>query len=269
MPGRDANYASKYVPREGGRPVYVYSEDWQAVRDEEKYHRVKSVDCELDRIEASIRELLQSRHPADRQLGAAAALIVQGRMRAGSGYRGTRNFGAQNLQKRHFTLLDDGTLLIEYAGKGGVEQEREITDPLLVETLVKLGAGKRSRKPIFPNLSYRRLLDWFDQFGLLPKDFRTWWAARLFRECTQILHTHPLAEDEAERLAQVETEIRRVLEHIAEMLGHTPDTAKRSYVQGDLIEEFRQLRLRRMDDLPIATPLECPIIRKRGKLASA
>ncbi|NLO05562.1 MAG: hypothetical protein GX131_06995 [candidate division WS1 bacterium] len=237
------NYDNKYLPRPGSRPVYVYSEEWQECRDEAKYHRVALVKERLEEIREEIEELMRSRRPAERQLGAAAALIVKGAMRVGTGYHNTDTFGAQNIQKRHFSFVSDDTFRVGYIGKGGVQQEHEITDALLAETLRGLGAGKRSSKQVFPDLSYRQVLDWFDGFDLLPKDFRTWWADRLFRDCADQLMQQPLPEDERGRQEQVKREVNRVLGCIADMLGNTPDTTKASYVARSAIEDYEKARL--------------------------
>lgn len=199
-----------------------------------KYHRVARLARDLPAIRAAVARDFARRGFGKRKVAAGVArLIDEGHLRVGSD-RYTRlnhTYGSTTLHKRH-ARSEDGTIVLEYAGKRGIRQRHVILDPSLCAFIRAL-----KRTPGHRLFRYREGGDWHDLTAgdlnrylrdllgvpYTAKDFRTWGGTLQAAMVLADLGSPQSARDAKRNVA---TAIRIV----AASLGNTPAICRKSYV---------------------------------------
>ena len=127
---------------DAGRTQYIYHPAWHEQRQREKYERILRFADGLPGLRRVTAAQLR-RRTLDREkaLAAAVQLLDRTYIRVGSeqyaGANGT--YGLATLRSRHVAIEDD-TLVLDFEGKGGVDNHVEVTDARLVRAIAEMDA---------------------------------------------------------------------------------------------------------------------------------
>ncbi|MGH3939681.1 MAG: DNA topoisomerase IB [Pseudonocardiaceae bacterium] len=254
---------------DAGRRQYRYHDEWRRARDAEKHRRVMALGRRLPKVRREVaHRLAESGLGPRRVLAAAVRMLDIGVFRAGGEQyapscaddEGT--FGLATLRRDH-VRLHRGTILIDYAAKGGIARTVELRDPALhrvVASLLRRRGGGAELFAYRDGRSWRdvRSSDLNDAVKALAgrrytcKDLRTW-NATVFAAVALAVQA---AEDVPNAPRGQARLVTAAMSQVADHLGNTPAVARASYVDPRLIERFEQGRtvlptLRRLD---CATP---------------
>lgn len=215
---------------ERGRKQYRYHENWQALRDEKKFHQLVDFGHALPSIRRRARlDAEQSNESLRATLGALVLLLDATHLRVGNRQYAEENgtYGATTLLKRHVRFGEGFEL--RFAAKGGKRVRRQMQAPRLQRILEGIA-----------DLPGRELFVWQDDRGVVhpidssqlnryiadisnsaasAKTFRTWGGTVAAFSCALRL----LAS--GERLT-----IKAMAEASAEELSNTPTISRKSYI---------------------------------------
>jgi DNA topoisomerase I len=223
------------------RKQYRYHPKWRSVRDEAKYHRLLAFCEALPQLRAAVERDLACACLCKRKVVATVvALMERAQLRVGNDEYARTNgsYGATTLRAHHARIRGD-TLELVYRGKSGVMRHVRVTDRRLARIV------RRCR-----DLPGQRLFQYQDGDAVKPltstdvndylhevtagpftaKDYRTW--AATLGAALLLCGEHPADARATKRC------IVRVLEAVAEKLGHTPAICRASYVHPRLLEEL-------------------------------
>lgn len=229
-----------------GRRQYLYHEQWQAERSEEKYDRALSLAKGLPDWRARLLVDLRGRGLGhDRVLAVAQHLIDQGYFRAGGEEYAQENgsFGLTTLLRDHVRLHRD-SVEFDYPAKSGMRRTVSLDDPLVIRAVRSL---LRAETKIPRLLVYRTSDGWFEvhaddlntrfrelvgeEFSV--KDLRTWHGTVLAAEA------FATAREPTSKTARRREEAA-VMRAVAEELGNTPAVARGSYVDPRVVTAYEQ-----------------------------
>jgi DNA topoisomerase-1 len=225
-----------------GRKQYRYHAEWRRVRDAAKYHRLVEFCAVLPRLRARVdRDLACACLCKTKVIATVVALMERAQLRVGNEEYARQNgsYGATTLRGRH-ARIHGHTLELSYRGKSGVERRVRITDRRLTAIV------RRCRE-----LPGQRLFQYVDGDKVHPitssdvndylrdvtggpftaKDYRTW-AATLGAAWLLCGELRPASQRECKRC------IKRVVEAVAEQLGHTAAVCRASYIHPRVIDDF-------------------------------
>lgn len=232
-----------------GRKQYRYHERWRMVRDEAKYHRLVGFCHVLPRLRRQVAADLACPCLCKRKVVAAVvSLMEQAQLRVGNDEYAKQNgtYGATTLRDHHATFVG-GALELAYKGKSGIERHVRVTDKKLAKIV------RHCR-----DLPGQRLFQYVDGEEIKPitsadvndylreatdgpftaKDYRTW-AATLGAALLLCSLEYPGNE------RGCKTCIKKVLEKVADKLGHTVAVCRKSYVHPRILDDFARGRLTR------------------------
>jgi DNA topoisomerase I len=229
-----------------GRRQYIYHEQWQAERSEEKYDRAVSLAKHLpDWRLHLLTDLRGSGLGRDRVLALGQHLIDQGYFRAGGEEYAQENgsFGLATLLREHVHLHRD-SVEFDYPAKSGVRRTVSLEDPLVIRAVRSLLRAETNTPRLLAYLtsdgwSQVHADDLNDRFRQLVgeefsvKDLRTWHGTVLAAEAFAIAR-EPTSKTARRR------EAAAVMRAVANELGNTPAVARRSYVDPRVITAYEQ-----------------------------
>lgn len=229
-----------------GRRQYLYHEQWQTERSEEKYDRALSLANRLpDWRVRLLADLRGNGLRRDRVLALAQHLIDQGYFRAGGEEYAQENgsFGLATLLRDHVRLHRD-SVEFDYPAKSGVRRTVSLEDPLVIRAVRSL---LRADTNIPRLLVYRTSDGWSEvhaddlntrfrelvgaEFSV--KDLRTWHGTVLAAEA------FALAREPTSKTARRREEAA-VMRAVAEELGNTPAVARGSYVDPRVVTAYER-----------------------------
>ncbi|MCB9730723.1 MAG: DNA topoisomerase IB [Deltaproteobacteria bacterium] len=235
---------------ERGRKQYIYHPRWNAVRQEARYHGLVDFAEALPRVRERVaRDLRGAPTALSTVLAASLRLVDTTLLRVGSeAYareHGSR--GLTTLEKEHVHISVNGSLVLEFPGKHGVEQSLEITDPEVArlihdrlddgsDRLLSWDDGGQLR-PISP----AQLNAWLAEISGLDvtiKTFRTWGGT--VTATRVLLARGPCPDDERGRTRA----LAQSLDAVAERLGNTRAVCREHYVHPGVIDAYAAGSLR-------------------------
>ena len=229
-----------------GRRQYVYHEQWQAERSEEKYDRALTLSKQLPDWRLQLLVDLKGRGVGrDRVLALAQHLIDQGYFRAGGEEYAQENgsFGLATLLRDHVQLRRE-SVAFDYPAKSGVRRTVSLEDPLVIRAVGSLLRVETTSPRLLVyrtadgwseihaddlNSRFRELVG--DEFSV--KDLRTWHGTVLAAEA------FALAREPKSKTARRREEAA-VMRAVADELGNTPAVARRSYVDPRVVVAYEQ-----------------------------
>ncbi len=243
-------YANGHIQAVGtdiaGRRQYLYHEQWQEERNEEKFDRVLEMSKLLPDMRRRIAADLRRRGlERDRVLALAVHLLDLGYFRAGGEQYAEENnsFGISTLLCEHVTLQRQA-VEFDYPAKSGVRRTLIIDDPEVVRSVRAL-----LRRPDRTDrlLVCRNSEDWRDvhaddlnaRFKELVgddytvKDLRTWHGTVL--GAAAFVDADPPTNKTV--IKRVES---AVMKEVAEELGNTPAVARGSYVDPRVVQGYEE-----------------------------
>ncbi len=231
-----------------GRKQYRYHPLWQALRDADKFDRMRAFALALPRIRRRVeRDLKLSGLSKAKVLATIVRLLDTTYLRVGNEEytRSNGSYGLTTLRNRH-VAVKGGTVRLSFRGKSGVRQQVQIDDPRIARIVRKL-----------QDLPGQELFQYLDDDGhthaigsaevndylreasggdFTAKDFRTWHASALALE--------RLADCEvAENATQAQRLIKEVITGVAGQLGHTVSVCRKAYVHPLVLSSFTEGRL--------------------------
>ena len=151
-----------------------------------------------------------------------------------------QTYGTTTLLNKHVSVGDDG-IKLNFLGKTQVEQHITIDDPFVVEY------ARRYANPNLPEdkwlgIDYDMLFKFVkNEVGdsFIPKDFRTFCANVTGWRMIKTFLEKPKRSTKTE----ANDEIKVVVEAVANKLGNTPGISKRNYIDGRMLDWFKNERL--------------------------
>ena len=229
---------------DAGRRQYIYHQQWQDERNEEKFDRALNMSAALPDMRAQIASDLRSRGlTRDRVIALALQLLDLGYFRSGSEQYAEENnsFGLATLLCEHVRLEQDA-VEFDYPAKSGVRRTLMIEDPEVVRSVRALmrrpdrgerllvcrnGSGWTELHADDLNARFKELVG--DEYTV--KDLRTWHGTVLAAEA--FVDADPPANKTT--IKRVES---AVMKEVAEGLGNTPAVARGSYVDPRVVEGY-------------------------------
>jgi DNA topoisomerase-1 len=225
-----------------GRKQYIYHPDWVAVRDANKFARMRAFGKALPAIRRRIAaDLALPGMPREKVLALVVRLLDSTLIRVGNEQYARENgsYGLTTLRSRHVDV-NGSEIHFRFRGKGGIAHRVVVAEPKLARVVRRL-----------LDLPGQELFQYADETGELrsidsadvndylraaagddfsAKDFRTWYATRAalqgLERCSPLTRT------------QARAEVKRVLCEVAKKLGNTPAICRKSYVHPVVIETF-------------------------------
>jgi DNA topoisomerase-1 len=233
---------------ERGRKQYRYHEEWRAIRDAVKFHRMIAFGEALPGIRERVSADLRRRGlPREKILAAVVAMLEQTLVRVGNEeYREqNQSYGLTTLRSRHAELTGRRARF-RFKGKSGKAHDVEVDDPRLVRVV---------RQCL--DIPGQELFQWIDDEGnphgvdsddvnrylneisgeeFTAKDFRTWSATVL---TVRLLRATGPADSER----RARSEVARAIKHVAAQLRNTPAVCRKSYVHPGVVEAYSSGRI--------------------------
>ncbi|HJQ94812.1 MAG TPA: DNA topoisomerase IB [Acidimicrobiia bacterium] len=224
-----------------GRKQYVYHPQWELIRDEAKFERLKPFGSALPRLRKQVATDLRLRGlPHQKVLALAVAVLDQSMIRVGNKRYEDENgsFGLTTLEAKHAEVEGDSIKLF-FASKGGVAQEVALRSRRLADLVSKCqelsgqklfsysengNAGSVTSDEINGYLRRHSSEDF------TAKDFRTWGASAL---ATNFLGGAGPPNGESDEGLIIEA-----IDTAADALGNTRAVCRASYVHPAVPEAF-------------------------------
>ncbi len=228
-----------------GRKQYRYHPRYREVRDETKFDRMLAFSDVLPAIRVRVeRDLLREGLPREKVLATVVRLLEKTLIRIGSDTyaKENRSFGLTTLRRRHVEV-SGSKLTFEFRGKSGVEHSVAITDRRLASIVQHCQTlpgqelfqyldddGRRQDVDSGDINSYLREITGQD---FTAKDFRTW--AGTMYAATALRDMGP-----AETQREIQANIVRAVDLVAERLGNTREVCRKYYVHPRVIEAYHK-----------------------------
>ena len=228
-----------------GRKQYLYHPRWRELRDREKFDHMVSFANALPRLRRKmLSDLSGEELDAGRVLACAVRLLDVGLFRIGSEQYADEDggIGLATVEKQHVSA-NDGEVVFDYLGKGGIRRVQGVRDPLSSEIVRALRRRRAGGQQL---LAYRQGRRWHTvrseeineylkaQIGeeYSAKDFRTWNAT--------VLAAVSLAADgrDATSKRARKRAIDGAVRGVSEVLGNTPSVARRSYIDPRIFDRY-------------------------------
>lgn len=234
---------------ERGRKQYIYHQEWNRIRSEDKFRRMRSFGERLPFLRKQIKKDLR-RPKVDQRKAVAIALEVMEEtlIRAGNSYYREANdsYGLTTLYNRQIKLKK-GVAVFDFRGKKGVSHHIEVSNARLVRHLAKIMEipGQEvfsyydADGGIYPVGSgdLNAYIQEFAGNGYTTKDFRTWsgtvWAFRYLASL-----------DDFDSGSACKQNINACLDHVAKKLGNTRAVCRNYYVHKAMLEAYADGNLR-------------------------
>jgi DNA topoisomerase I len=230
-----------------GRKQYRYHARWREVRDAAKYHRLVAFCGALPRLRSTVeRDLACNCLCKTKVIATVVALMERAQLRVGNEEyaRHNRSYGATTLRDHHARIHGD-TLELAYRGKGGLARRVRITDRRLARIVRRCRdlPGQRLFQYVDGDairaITSTDVNDYLREATAGPfsaKDYRTW-AATLGAAWLLCGQQRPATQRDCKRC------IARVVDAIAQQLGHTAAVCRASYIHPRILDDFAADRL--------------------------
>jgi DNA topoisomerase I len=230
-----------------GRRQYVYHRAWRERRDQEKFDEMIRFARALPELRTTAASHLRKRGlPRERVLACAVRLLDRGFFRIGTeGYaEENQTYGLATMHRRHARLGPGGSIVFDYASKGGKRRVQSVVDRDVYRVVEAL---KRRRSASPELLAYRSNGRWTDvrsedineyikavtNDGFSAKDFRTWNATVLAAVALAVSGEAAVSRTARKRA------IARAIKEVSHYLGNTPAVCRASYIDPRVFDRYR------------------------------
>lgn len=238
--------AARYKDKKqvGGRVQYQYSDRQVALRHSEKAGKVEKLRKDIDKLLKDARKGLKSSDATEQAVAAAILLMADTYERVGNPESASQgHYGVTGLKVTHFSI-EKGKPVLEYTGKCGVKQKKEITDKSLLNYL-KAKAERDSEDTLigyekdgeWVAVDARQVNDYLKPYKVTAKDLRGYYANDVMRRSLlDIRKGGPELGDN--RKEQLKKEFEQALKTTAEAVGHEEATLRKHYLVPGLEDAF-------------------------------
>lgn len=228
-----------------GRKQYKYHSDWNKIRNQSKFYRLRQFAKALPKIRTQLeKDLNRKGMPYEKVVALVIKLIEVTNIRIGNdAYKKLYgSFGLTTLRDRH-AKFDKGELFFEFKGKKGVKHKISLKNKRLMRLV------KRCR-----DIPGQELFQYYDengnhcsigstdvnnyikkstQFDFTAKDFRAW-SGTLNALCSFLNEEKPVSSNDCNK------KIVAVLDSVSQKLGNTRAVCKKYYVHPTVIASFEK-----------------------------
>lgn len=154
--------------------------------DQKKFDKAIKLAKNLDKVNAEIDKLLDSKLIQTRKLATVAKLIAQLAIRVGDekGEDEADTVGASSLRVEHIKINED-TVEFDFLGKDSVRYNNVVKfSPSMIRNLKWLSEGKKTSDQLFPGVASTDVNKFFNNIieGITAKVFRTAYGSKLLAE---------------------------------------------------------------------------------------
>lgn len=226
-----------------GRKQAIYTEKHWEEASKLKYERLTSSAKQLPRISKDCETILKS-GIIDKKycIALAVKLMEKAYFRVGNEdyteIYGT--YGITTIRPEHFSM-EGSKAVFRYVGKKSVNQTKTISDSKLKQHIMKVTSQENYNEAntflsydsngTMKSISSNDVREFLKEYGIKPKDFRTYGANNLFLSFLREL-------PQAETLAQRKKNVKKAIDNTAVFLGHTPSVCKKSYLFVEYIDLY-------------------------------
>ena len=231
-----------------GRKQYIYNPEYVEEQSEIKFCELINFGRKIKRIKKEINEAIHNYNNLDKEklIYIVLYLIDNCNFRIGSKkYKELYNsYGVTTLNSSHFEFLKN-YVKIEFVGKKGVINKSTIKNKNIYNILNKLCNDFNNQEFLFSYYSNNenkyisitdKTVNNFLQINyhksLTVKMFRTWNA-------NNILLKELLDLDIPYSVKEAENNINYIIKKIAHKLHHTPNVSKKSYIDNELLDLYK------------------------------
>lgn len=235
-----------------GRKQYIYHNEWEKKKQEEKFNRLKSFGAKLPDLRKKVdKDLQQNSWNKSRIIALVISILDETGIRIGNTQYAERNgtYGLTTLRRKHIEI-ENGALKFHYRGKSNKEREVEINDPELIRLIQQCSElpgyelfRYKINSSTYESIDSEDVNDYIrkvmgEEFS--SKDFRTWVASRLAIELyPEALHFFK----QTNRKKFTNILIRRV----ADELGNTPSVCRAYYIHPKVMRKISKRELSRIE----------------------
>jgi len=221
------------------RVIYEYGPRQVQRRHQEKAERLEELRHSIDEMRDQVYEDLSCDDPETCSVALAVALMDHTYERVGNSESADKgHFGVTGWRVDH-VRFSKGKATLEYVGKSGVEQEKDVTDARLLSALKKAVKGKDPDDEIV-DASAEEVNAYLKEFGITAKDIRGFHANESMKErLAKIRSKGPKLPKERKKKDEIlKKEFQKALEETAKAVGHEPTTLRNQYLVPSLEETF-------------------------------
>ena len=228
------------------KKVYEYTERQVANRHRDKAKRLQKFAPKMSELRARFRKDLKAKDPMKRLVALAVGIMTHTYERVGNVYSADAegHYGVVVWEVRHIKFKGDHAD-IRYTGKSGVKQFKTVDDAGLVAALKAATKGKDPTERVFCDgddcvVSASDVNDYLEPYGITAKDIRGLGANDEVRKALKKIRSEgpelPRARKEKDKI--LEAEFKRVLDEVAEIVGHEPATLRSHYLAPTIEESY-------------------------------
>lgn len=218
--------------------------------EQDKAKRVESLRQNIEDLRDQVDDDLDADDTETKFTALAVKMIDETYARVGNreSVKERSHYGISQLECRHFDFTN-GKAKIEYTGKKGVDQEKEIDDDRAVSILKDRCDDVNKNECIFcfekdgrqRRISPDQINDYLDDFDITSKDIRGFHANDEMKNALEEIRDDngSLPDDEDEREDQLDEEFNEALDRVSDLLGHEASTLKSSYLVPHFEDEFK------------------------------
>jgi len=216
---------------ESGNIQYLYGKDALKERGKKKANQCKVLEDNIDKlIDKVIKEIKRG---SDEALAIGIVLCTFERIGNDDSSK-DGHYGVTNLEGRHFT--DHKTWIeINYIGKSGVEQHKEICDDIIVNA-IRIRLAKTPANARLLSCTPAACNDFLRPFSCTTKDIRTYAANKLMSD--ELANSKKIYGNGYKATRIRNNIFNKAAKRVAEYIGHKPSTLKGMYLNPNLATSY-------------------------------
>jgi DNA topoisomerase-1 len=215
---------------------FLQKNSYITVRDQKKIHRIKILSESLDKLKSKVKEDIRSTDDLTKKTALIVSLIDHTYERVGNEDSAEAgHYGITGLKRKHVSF-GNGKATLNYVGKSGVKQKKNITDSSIVKALKDAVSDKSPDEDIFTSnskkITSKDVNGYLKPFKVTAKDIRGFYANKVMREQLQKLRKQngELPTDSKEKKELKKDEFAKALKETAQIIGHEEATLKNHYL---------------------------------------
>jgi len=218
-----------------GRSVCIYSEQHWAKAAKAKFSRIDDLNKKFEKISVENDKNLKGDKAEE---ATVLSLIMQTGIRPGSEQdtkSAKKAYGATTLEGKHVIVNKDGTVLLNFIGKKGVENRITVDDKALAKMIAdrKKKVGDDGKLFNCDNIQLLKYTASLDKKKFKTKDFRTLLGTKKALEEIKKV-AKPPENEKAYKKA-----VMAVAKTVAEKLGNKPAECLKSYINPSVFAQWR------------------------------
>jgi DNA topoisomerase-1 len=231
-----------------GRKQYKYHREWNRLRDEKKFHRLRGLGERLPALRKKIEtDLRRNGLSRDKVLATAVSLIQKTSIRVGNSEyeRSNGSFGLTTLKDKHVDV-QGASIKFQFKGKKGIVQSLSLKDRRLARIVKACRSipgqelfqyvDRNGRSAAIDSGMVNRYIREAVSDDFTAKDLRTWCGSLAMLEALKSLPA-------VERKQDIKKNVVAALDAVSSHLGNTRTVCKNYYVHPGIISLYETGKL--------------------------